>query len=175
MNPQVGRVFASPALLSHLTAAQNIALPWVVDGVGVNGHYVQQLARAFLVEDALQELPSSLSLDEQYSVAFVRALAGKPAAVTLSSDLDVSPGSSLGSLAQIATQFGPPIEFEDGKAWGAGDWEDAEHVLPGSLDEIAPPPRLSPAQEELVDEAQQILLRLPGPVLDNDALSGEFL
>lgn len=41
-------------------------------------------------------------------------------------------------------------------------------VLPGTLDELAPPPRLSGEQAKLVRQAQEILDRLPGPIAEAD-------
>ena len=54
---------------------------------------------------------------------------------------------------------------------GDGSLKPAVALLPESLDDIAPARELSASQVRLVDQAQQILDLLPGPVIE----TGEFL
>ncbi|MFI6162655.1 ABC transporter ATP-binding protein [Micromonospora haikouensis] len=76
---RIGYIFQNLNLLGSLTAAENVALPLELDGVGVRQG--RRAARAALAEVGLAELgdrfPDQLSGGQQQRVAIARALVGE--------------------------------------------------------------------------------------------------
>jgi putative ABC transport system ATP-binding protein len=75
----IGIVFQSGGLLEQLTAAENVALSWLPDGLGISGkgRAIEMLERVGLVTRS-GHFPSQLSGGERQRVAVARALFGDP-------------------------------------------------------------------------------------------------
>ena len=166
-----GVLFASPVLVSHLNVLDNIRLPWVVDGERLDQAYLDILVDTLELRDVLLSYPADLSEELQFRVAGVRALAGRPSTVRVYPRTQAS--QCLDDLVFLAGALGQEVELVDAVAGSEGDGslEPAVALLPESLDDIAPARELSASQLRLVDQAQQILDLLPGPVIE----TGEFL
>ena len=166
-----GVLFASPVLVSHLNVLDNIRLPWVVDGERLDQAYLDILVDTLELRDVLLSYPADLSEELQFRVAGVRALAGRPSTVRVYPRTQAS--QCLDDLVFLAGALGQEAELVDAVAESEGDGslEPAVALLPESLDDIAPARELSASQVRLVDQAQQILDLLPGPVIE----TGEFL
>lgn len=166
-----GVLFASPVLVSHLNVLDNIRLPWVVDGERLDQAYLDILVDTLELRDVLLSFPADLSEELQFRVAGVRALAGRPSTVRVYPRTQAS--QCLDDLVFLAGALGQEVELVDAVAESEGDGslEPAVALLPESLDDIAPARELSASQVRLVDQAQQILDLLPGPVIE----TGEFL
>lgn len=76
----LGFIFQEYALLPELTANENVALPFLMRGLGKKQAFL--LSREALAQVGLEKkennLPSTLSGGEQQRVAIARAIAGKP-------------------------------------------------------------------------------------------------
>ena len=166
-----GVLFASPVLVSHLNVLDNIRLPWVVDGERLDQAYLDILVDTLELRDVLLSYPADLSEELQFRVAGVRALAGRPSTVRVYPRTQAS--QCLDDLVFLAGALGQEVELGDAVAESEGDGslKPAVALLPESLDDIAPARELSASQVRLVDQAQQILDLLPGPVIE----TGEFL
>ena len=166
-----GVLFASPVLVSHLNVLDNIRLPWVVDGERLDQAYLDILVDTLELRDVLLSYPADLSEELQFRVAGVRALAGRPSTVRVYPRTQAS--QCLDDLVFLAGALGQEVELVDAAAESEGDGslKPAVALLPESLDDIAPARELSASQVRLVDQAQQILDLLPGPVIE----TGEFL
>lgn len=166
-----GVLFASPVLVSHLNVLDNIRLPWVVDGERLDQAYLDILVDTLELRDVLLSYPADLSEELQFRVAGVRALAGRPSTVRVYPRTQAS--QCLDDLVFLAGALGQEVELVDAVAESEGDGslKPAVALLPESLDDIAPARKLSASQVRLVDQAQQILDLLPGPVIE----TGEFL
>lgn len=166
-----GVLFASPVLVSHLNVLDNIRLPWVVDGERLDQAYLDILVDTLELRDVLLSFPADLSEELQFRVAGVRALAGRPSTVRVYPRTQAS--QCLDDLVFLAGALGQEVELVDAAAESEDDLslEPAVALLPESLDDIAPARELSASQVRLVDQAQQILDLLPGPVIE----TGEFL
>ena len=166
-----GVLFACPVLVSHLNVLDNIRLPWVVDGERLDQAYLDILVDTLELRDVLLSYPADLSEELQFRVAGVRALAGRPSTVRVYPRTQAS--QCLDDLVFLAGALGQEVELVDAAAESEDDLslEPAVALLPESLDDIAPARELSASQVRLVDQAQQILDLLPGPVIE----TGEFL
>ncbi|WP_187994651.1 hypothetical protein [Schaalia sp. JY-X159] len=166
-----GVLFASPVLVSHLNVLDNIRLPWVVDGERLDQAYLDILVDTLELRDVLLSFPADLSEELQFRVAGVRALAGRPSTVRVYPRTQAS--QCLDDLVFLAGALGQEVELVDAvtESEGDGSLKPAVALLPESLDDIAPARELSASQVRLVDQAQQILDLLPGPVIE----TGEFL
>lgn len=166
-----GVLFSSPVLVSHLNVLDNIRLPWVVDGERLDQAYLDILVDTLELRDVLLSYPADLSEELQFRVAGVRALAGRPSTVRVYPRTQAS--QCLDDLVFLAGALGQEVELVDAAAESEDDpsLEPAVALLPESLDDIAPARELSASQVRLVDQAQQILDLLPGPVIE----TGEFL
>lgn len=153
-------MFCAPNLISSLSVAQNICLPWRVHKVPVDAEYVGLLIDTFNLRGLMDLHPAELSRLQQLHVACVRALAGRPAEIEIFPGLDPLAAASAADLNLVAAELGQPWRWAELPPTLKSD----EVELPDSLDEIAPAPRLSGAQAELIDQAQRILSELPGPV-----------
>ena len=165
-----GVLFASPVLVSHLNVLDNIRLPWVVDGERLDQAYLDILVDTLELRDVLLSYPADLSEELQFRVAGVRALAGRPSTVRVYPRTQAS--QCLDDLVFLAGALGQEVELVDAVAGSEGDGslEPAVALLPESLDDIAPARELSASQVRLVDQAQQILDLLPGPVIETGEL-----
>ena len=165
-----GVLFASPVLVSHLNVLDNIRLPWVVDGERLDQAYLDILVDTLELRDVLLSYPADLSEELQFRVAGVRALAGRPSTVRVYPRTQAS--QCLDDLVFLAGALGQEVELVDAVAESEGDGslKPAVALLPESLDDIAPARELSASQVRLVDQAQQILDLLPGPVIETGEL-----
>lgn len=75
---QVGLVFQAFYLLPHLTARQNIALPWLLDSLSPDESRVNELLDKVELSHRADAKPAELSGGEQQRVAIARALALQP-------------------------------------------------------------------------------------------------
>ncbi len=80
---RLGIIFQEYNLLPTLTAAENVALPWLVDGNAMTrvDARVRELLAAVHLEHRLDHRPEALSGGEQQRVAIARALLNDPAIV----------------------------------------------------------------------------------------------
>lgn len=74
----IGLVFQAFYLLPHLSAEQNIALPWLLDGRTPDRRRIDALMKQMRIEHRSHAKPSALSGGEQQRVAIARALALAP-------------------------------------------------------------------------------------------------
>jgi putative ABC transport system ATP-binding protein len=77
----VGQVFQAFELLSYLTVAENVMLPWYISGVGRKtdiGKRAAELLTDVGLEDKLRSRPGELSQGEQQRVAVCRAMLNNP-------------------------------------------------------------------------------------------------
>lgn len=163
---QVGRMFYAPNLVSTLTVAQNIALPWRARGLPVDAGYAGFLVDTFALRDLLDAKPDSLSPLQQLHVACVRALAGRPDEVEVFPGADPLAVQAVADLNRVATSVGQPWRWSQySLRHDAG-----EDGLPANLDDIAHALPMSGSQVQLIDQAQQILRGLPGPIDVEDPL-----
>lgn len=75
---QVGLVFQAFYLLPHLSARQNIALPWLLDAQKPDQARINELLDRVELTHRADAKPAELSGGEQQRVAIARALALKP-------------------------------------------------------------------------------------------------
>ncbi len=77
---EIGFVFQAHNLLSTLTAAENVALPLILDGVPPEARGARALALLDMVglREQAQQLPDQLSGGQRQRVAIARALAHRP-------------------------------------------------------------------------------------------------
>jgi putative ABC transport system ATP-binding protein len=80
---RMGIIFQSYNLLPTLTAAENIAVPLLVDGASLRGvdQRVLEMARLVHLEHRLNHRPQAMSGGEQQRVAIARALLNDPALI----------------------------------------------------------------------------------------------
>lgn len=75
---RIGLVFQAFFLLPHLTARQNVALPWVLDGRHPDEERIDHLLEAVGLSHRADAKPAELSGGEQQRTAIARALALSP-------------------------------------------------------------------------------------------------
>lgn len=113
---QAGFVFQSFNLVPTLSAADNILLPFELDGrrpTGAERAWIDSLIAALGLQDRLSHRPSALSGGQQQRVAIARALATRPALIFADEPtgaLDSRTGRDvLALLAGAASNFGQSI------------------------------------------------------------------
>ncbi len=74
----IGFVFQQSHLLSHMTALENVTLPFILSGNVVNEARAKSLLAALGLEQQMRQWPSQLSGGEQQRVAIARALIQQP-------------------------------------------------------------------------------------------------
>lgn len=77
----VGFVFQSYNLSPILSVAENITLPLMLDGKGVDADFFEEVVNKLKIQDKLSQLPNTLSGGQQQRVAIARALVTKPAII----------------------------------------------------------------------------------------------
>lgn len=79
-NEKIGFVFQNFNLLTHVNALENVALPLVYKGVGVNkrNKLAKEILTKFGLENHLDHRPNELSGGQQQRVAIARALITEP-------------------------------------------------------------------------------------------------
>jgi ABC-type lipoprotein export system ATPase subunit len=75
---KIGLVFQAFYLLPHLSAKQNIALPWLLSGLDPNTDRIETLLKRTGMAHRADAKPGQLSGGEQQRVAIARALALNP-------------------------------------------------------------------------------------------------
>jgi putative ABC transport system ATP-binding protein len=78
---QIGFVFQQFNLVGALTAAQNVALPLVLDGHRPKRATVQEVLAVVALADRARHRPTELSGGQRQRVAIARALIGDPAVI----------------------------------------------------------------------------------------------
>ncbi|WP_239066534.1 ABC transporter ATP-binding protein [Demequina activiva] len=105
----VGFIFQSYNLLPHLTVAENLRLPWWLDGRMADARRESELLAAVGLSDMAHRLPSELSGGQAQRVAIARALATQPAVIFADEPtgaLDSHTGAAiLDALREAVTAF----------------------------------------------------------------------
>ena len=78
---QIGFVFQSYNLIEHLTVAENVQLPLLLDGRRPDTQWQQHLLDAVGLDGMAHRLPSELSGGQRQRVAIARALIARPTVV----------------------------------------------------------------------------------------------
>lgn len=131
---RMGIIFQDYNLLPTLTAAENVALPWTVDGRSVPNERerVAELLRLVHLEKRADHRPDALSGGEQQRVAIARALLNDPAIILAdepTGNLDSRQSAEIWQLMQrIAREQGKTIVMVTHEATG-GAYADRVVVL----------------------------------------------
>lgn len=131
---RMGIIFQDYNLLPTLTAAENVALPWTVDGKHVPNERerVNELLRLVHLESRADHRPDALSGGEQQRVAIARALLNDPAIILAdepTGNLDSRQSVEIWRLMQrIAREQGKTIVMVTHEATG-GAFADRVVVL----------------------------------------------
>lgn len=178
------------SLLPHLNVEDNVTLGCAIWGVEVEEGYLDAVLDAFNLTELLERFPVGLTPQQQQRIALARSFLAHPDLVVADEPelpLDHAAGlrllsllgdaaRTLGQTVIVATQS--PVVAGIADRWillkqgsvtadvlsPAPRPSSTKEHLPDSLDDIAPPPRLSEHQEQLVNEARRILEHLPGPI-----------
>lgn len=95
---RIGMMFQSPSLFPALTAAENVALPFVLAGEhSAAGNAARMLLQSFGLGELADSLPEELSGGQSQRIAMVRALAMRPRLVLAD--------EPTGQLDSITAQF----------------------------------------------------------------------
>ncbi len=152
----VGFVFQQFNLLPTLTAAENVSIPLILNGVGRHAALARARGMLEAVElgDRVESLPAQLSGGQQQRVAIARALVHEPRLLVCdepTSAVDARTGRNImGLIRKVAVQrdrvavvvthdprvfgFGDRIiRLEDGRVAG----EERRHVVPGDGEGVA--------------------------------------
>lgn len=78
---KIGFVFQSYNLLAYMNVYENIVLPIKLDGIKVDGIYVNQVIDMLGLREKVNAMPNQLSGGQQQRVALARAIASKPAII----------------------------------------------------------------------------------------------
>lgn len=122
---RIGIMFQEYNLLPTLTAAENVALPWLLDGKTAREtrQRVGELLRLVHLEERADHRPDALSGGEQQRVAIARALLNDPAVVLAdepTGNLDSKQSAEVWKLLrQIADEGGKTILMVTHEAAGA--------------------------------------------------------
>ncbi|MBL8880234.1 MAG: ABC transporter ATP-binding protein [Phycisphaerales bacterium] len=131
---RMGIIFQDYNLLPTLTAAENVALPWTVDGRRMPNEKarVMELLRLVHLEQRADHRPDALSGGEQQRVAIARALLNDPAIILAdepTGNLDSRQSAEIWQLMQrIAREQGRTIVMVTHEAAG-GAYADRVVVL----------------------------------------------
>jgi len=78
---KIGFIFQDFNLVPLLNAYENVVLPLNLDGVEIEGDYIDNLFTSLSIADRKEHLPSSLSGGQRQRVAIARALATNPSII----------------------------------------------------------------------------------------------
>lgn len=111
---KIGFVFQSFHLVSRLTAAENIELPLILDGIapGERGRRVDEALRGFNLSDRAGHRPSELSGGQRQRVAIARATILRPTALLAdepTGNLDHRIGSEVMALLENLHEAGTTL------------------------------------------------------------------
>ena len=106
---KVGFIFQQYNLIPDLNVYDNIVFPLELDGAKVDTEFIDELLKNLNIADKAEMLPSMLSGGEQQRVAFVRALAARPAIILAdepTGNLDTAGSHDvIGLLQVLARQY----------------------------------------------------------------------
>ncbi len=145
---RMGIIFQAYNLLPTLTAAENIAVPLLVDGLGMRDieKRVGEIARLVHLEHRMNHRPQAMSGGEQQRVAIARALLNDPALI-----LADEPTGNLDSihaieiwqlLARLAHELGKTVLMVTHES-AAASYADLTYVLKdgqivGTIEKVEP-------------------------------------
>jgi putative ABC transport system ATP-binding protein len=136
---RLGIIFQEYNLLPTLTAAENVALPWLVDGKGLPdvSQRVRELLGAVHLEHRTGHRPDALSGGEQQRVAIARALLNDPAIILAdepTGNLDSRQSLEIWRLMRrIVDQQGKTILMVTHEAHGAAHADDVIILKDGAV------------------------------------------
>lgn len=136
---RIGIIFQEYNLLPTLTAAENVALPWLLDGKTVREtrQRVGELLKLVHLEERADHRPDALSGGEQQRVAIARALLNDPAVVLAdepTGNLDSKQSAEVWKLLrQIADEGGKTILMVTHEAAGAAHADEAIVLKDGQV------------------------------------------
>ncbi len=136
---RLGVVFQDFNLLPSLTAAENVALPHLVDGVGLkdSAARVEELLAAVHLEHRRRHRPDALSGGEQQRVAIARALLNDPAILLAdepTGNLDSKQSLEIWQLLRrVAHERGKTILMVTHEAHGAAHADDVIVLRDGRI------------------------------------------
>jgi putative ABC transport system ATP-binding protein len=145
---RMGIIFQAYNLLPTLTAAENIAVPLLVDGTNHSDldERVRDMGRLVHLEHRMNHRPQAMSGGEQQRVAIARALLNDPAIVLAdepTGNLDsLSAAEIWRLLSQLAHELGKTVLMVTHEA-AAASYADLVYVLKdgriiGTIDEMEP-------------------------------------
>ncbi len=145
---RMGIIFQTYNLLPTLTAAENIAVPLLVDGLSASqiGPRVTEMIRLVHLQQRVNHRPQAMSGGEQQRVAIARALLNDPALVLAdepTGNLDsISAVEIWELLRQLAHELGKTVLMVTHEA-AAASYADRIHVLKdgeiiGTIDQLEP-------------------------------------
>ncbi|MBU0637227.1 MAG: ABC transporter ATP-binding protein [Planctomycetes bacterium] len=136
---RLGIVFQEYNLLPTLSAWENVALPWLVDGqpLGMIRQRVAELATLVHLEERLEHRPDALSGGEQQRVAIARALLNDPVIILAdepTGNLDSRQSLEIWQLLRsIAHDQGKTILMVTHEAMGAAHADDVIVLRDGQI------------------------------------------
>ena len=77
----IGFIFQNYNLVSTLSVWENITLPLLLDGAGIDQEFMGEIIRILKLTEKLEDMPHMLSGGQQQRVAIARALSTKPAVI----------------------------------------------------------------------------------------------
>ncbi len=105
----IGFIFQNYNLVSTLSVWENITLPLLLDGAGIDQEFMGEIIRILKLTEKLEDMPHMLSGGQQQRVAIARALSTKPAVILgdePTGNLDSVTGMEvIGLLKRSAEQF----------------------------------------------------------------------
>ncbi len=102
---EIGFIFQFYNLVPVLSAEENIELPILLDGRGVDKEYINELLTTLRLEDRKEHFPNALSGGQQQRVAIARALANKPSIILAdepTGNLDSKTGKEVLDLLRLS-------------------------------------------------------------------------
>lgn len=103
----LGIIYQFYNLISTLTAEENIALPWKLDGRKENKRRIEEIMQMLGLENRAKHLPGQMSGGQQQRVSIGRALINEPAFILAdepTGNLDSKTGSEIIDILKLTNQ-----------------------------------------------------------------------
>ena len=103
----LGIIYQFYNLISTLTAEENIALPWKLDGRKENKKRIEEIMQMLGLENRAKHLPGQMSGGQQQRVSIGRALINEPAFILAdepTGNLDSKTGSEIIDILKLTNQ-----------------------------------------------------------------------